>query len=436
MQSLNLIDLEIVNIPIEKIIIDYKVYPRKEIDKKLVNEYASLLLDGVVLDPVVLCCFNGILYVGDGVHRIYAHRKIGRNEVNARIVKVRSKREVLRISVRLNRRHGKRLNLKYVIMKMYLCGIRDLNIIASDLGVSRRTVEKYTRVLREELKKRIEKEVNKIKCEGLDKYQIAKKIEEMYNFPISPRTIEEKIKMVTKSEKNTQIVSKTKKYKDILKNNGEKLNKGRNRLTILNNNEHITIGIDDYELLFNTSRNYIQLKLENMILKSRLTKLENWQAKYEQTIRKIAKYNVTMAQALENLDIEFLTNIAKTHSFVSSLAREVKDKDLKKLLNGILKGDEARILSVFRKLVNSKVTRQKLIYAVRQFKQVSRISKFEEFKKAWNLLEDALQHNDSEHMFRFLHYIEKGVLVFIDKFEDEVNARLREELEKYFCSFY
>ena len=133
-------------VKIEEIKTIEELYPRSEVDKKLVELYSLNLEE---LPPIVLSK-NMILV--DGQHRLLAHQIAKKKEIEAEILDIEDEREIFREAIKRNAKHGKQFTIeeKKRLAKRLLKTGDKVKVIASELAVSRQFVEKWTKDEREE----------------------------------------------------------------------------------------------------------------------------------------------------------------------------------------------------------------------------------------------------------------------------------------------
>ena len=78
-------------VSINKVIIDWKLYPRAKIDESVINRYAELLKEGVVFPPIKVAERNGKYIILDGAHRYLAHKKAGFDKIKVEVYNIPEK---------------------------------------------------------------------------------------------------------------------------------------------------------------------------------------------------------------------------------------------------------------------------------------------------------------------------------------------------------
>lgn len=133
-------------IDIEKIKFDKDIYPRIEADNTTVNQYRESLDK---LPPILV---TKDLVLIDGYHRYLAHKLEQKKEINVNYFNSENKLDILLESIRLNNSFGKQLCTKEKrqnAMKLWKNGLTDVDRISDILSVSTKSVNNYTKDLRE-----------------------------------------------------------------------------------------------------------------------------------------------------------------------------------------------------------------------------------------------------------------------------------------------
>ena len=95
-------------VPIGEIITDAGTQVRAEIYEAIVDDYAEHLAAGGTLPPVTAFRNEGNTYLADGFHRLRAHERAGRAQIEAEIL-TGTREDALWCALGANRAHGQRL---------------------------------------------------------------------------------------------------------------------------------------------------------------------------------------------------------------------------------------------------------------------------------------------------------------------------------------
>ena len=130
---------------IGEIIIDAGTQVRAQIDEAIVEEYAEHLAAGGTLPPVTAFRDGGSTYLADGFHRLRAHQRAERTEIEAQ-VQTGTREDALWCALGANRAHGHRLtsaDKKHAIeLALEVWPDRSQRRIAAQIGCSQRYVGK------------------------------------------------------------------------------------------------------------------------------------------------------------------------------------------------------------------------------------------------------------------------------------------------------
>ena len=132
-------------LPIGEIITDAGTQVRAEINEAIVEEYAEHLTAGGTLPPITAYRNEGSTYLADGFHRVRAHERAGRTEIEAEI-RTGTREEALWCALGANRAHGQRLtsaDKKHAIeLALEAWPDRSQRRIAGQIGCSQQYVGK------------------------------------------------------------------------------------------------------------------------------------------------------------------------------------------------------------------------------------------------------------------------------------------------------
>lgn len=92
---------------IANLVLDWRVYPRKELDHQVVESYAKALKAGTVFPSIKVGLFKGEKVVVDGFHRVNSRILLKIEYVDCSILPFQSEAELFAEAVRANSAHGK-----------------------------------------------------------------------------------------------------------------------------------------------------------------------------------------------------------------------------------------------------------------------------------------------------------------------------------------
>lgn len=140
-----------VRIPIDKVTLDRSVYPRDTINKEIVDYYCERL--GYSDSPPIKVVLqkDGSYLLIDGNYRLEAHRKAGKDEIEADILDVDENDltmlSLLAIEYNLNDRglFVEPNNLKQKVIQFYKAGAK-ISELSSLVRIPERTIQEWTKV--------------------------------------------------------------------------------------------------------------------------------------------------------------------------------------------------------------------------------------------------------------------------------------------------
>lgn len=140
-----------VKIQIDLIKIEKDLYPRTELDQESVNQYREAIEK---LPPIVVT--KDFILI-DGYHRLTAHKLEKVEEIEAEILDISDKKEILLEAIRRNTTHGKQLSReekKHWAQQLFIQEYPKESI-AKELSVSDKSVSRWVKNLEEEKDDRV-----------------------------------------------------------------------------------------------------------------------------------------------------------------------------------------------------------------------------------------------------------------------------------------
>jgi ParB-like chromosome segregation protein Spo0J len=138
-------------IKIELVKIEKDLYPRTELDQESVNQYREAIEK---LPPIVVTKDYILI---DGYHRLTAHKLEKLDEIDAEILDISDKKEILLEAIRRNTTHGKQLSRdekKHWAQQLFIQEYPK-ELIAKELSVSDKSVSRWVKNLEEEKDDRV-----------------------------------------------------------------------------------------------------------------------------------------------------------------------------------------------------------------------------------------------------------------------------------------
>lgn len=120
---------------IADLVLDFRLYPRKEIDRQVVKTYAKALEAGSVFPHVKVALFDGQKVIVDGFHRVESRILLKIDYADCSILPFQNEAELFAEAVRLNSDHGKgftEIELKANIRRLqkYKFDVKDIVALA------------------------------------------------------------------------------------------------------------------------------------------------------------------------------------------------------------------------------------------------------------------------------------------------------------------
>ena len=173
--------MKIVELEIKDIEIPQGLLPRVltgTVEEK-VEEYKELIEEGVEFDPILVWERNdGRYWVIDGVHRIEAHKRAGKQFIKAKLVKCKDELDYRIKAIQANLKHGLALakgERPLLAQTLYKQGLSEEEI-RKVFGVSERTVREWLKTVKEEEKQAKIKKALELREKGYSLREIAKEI--------------------------------------------------------------------------------------------------------------------------------------------------------------------------------------------------------------------------------------------------------------------
>jgi len=173
--------MKIVELELKDLTIPQGLLPRVltgTVEEK-VEEYKEMIEEGVEFDPVLVWeREDGTYWVIDGVHRIEAHKRAGKERIKAKLVKCRDELEYRIKAIQANLKHGLALSKgerPLLAQTLYRQGLSEEEI-RKVFGVSKGTVRKWLAPVKQEEKEKKIRKALELRERGWSLEKIAKEL--------------------------------------------------------------------------------------------------------------------------------------------------------------------------------------------------------------------------------------------------------------------
>ncbi len=172
--------MEVKEIRLDSIHIPYEHLPRIQTGtmEEFIRRYQEVLEDGGELDPIAVWERDGKYWVVDGVHRIRAHERAGRETIKAEILSLQDEIEYEKEAVRRNLKHGAALTKEERIeaaRRLYSQGVT-VEELEKIFSVTQRTIRSWTQDMRQDKKVELVQKVKELRKKGFKLEEIARQV--------------------------------------------------------------------------------------------------------------------------------------------------------------------------------------------------------------------------------------------------------------------
>jgi len=120
-------------IPVDKVVLDKKLYPREFVDSIVVARYRTCLENGDEFPPIMVCDRDGKYILVDGAHRLEAYKKNKEKKILAVVKKGLNDATIFTLAIQTNAKHGRQMTsfeLTKAIIKLKELGVNKKDICA------------------------------------------------------------------------------------------------------------------------------------------------------------------------------------------------------------------------------------------------------------------------------------------------------------------
>ena len=171
----------VVELEIKDLVIPQGLLPRiitGTVEEK-VEEYAEMIEEGTDFDPILVWeREDGRYWVIDGVHRVEAHKRAGRERIKAKLVKCKDELDYRIKAIQANLKHGLALakgEKPLLAQILYKKGVSEKEI-KKIFRVADRTVREWLKPIKEEEKREKIKRALELKEKGYTQEQTVKEL--------------------------------------------------------------------------------------------------------------------------------------------------------------------------------------------------------------------------------------------------------------------
>jgi len=167
-----------------------------------VAEYAELMENGVEFDPIkVWEREDGRVWVVDGVHRIEASKRIGKEYIEGEPLNIKDELHYRMEAIKHNLKHGLALRpeeRKLCAQQLYLAGVDPVDIQRL-FGVSDRTIRRWLSDAKKDRKEELIEKAKRLREQGYTFEEIAKELQ------VPRQTIQEWFSIMPKTDTMSKI---------------------------------------------------------------------------------------------------------------------------------------------------------------------------------------------------------------------------------------
>jgi ParB-like chromosome segregation protein Spo0J len=143
-----------------------------------VQEYAEMIEEGVVFDPIKVWKRGDRYWVVDGMHRLEAHKRLGLETIKAEIIELKDELECRIEAIKANLKHGLPLQKEEKILlaqTLYKLGV-SIPELKKLFGVVERTLYYWLEPVKQQEKSELKKKALELKEQGMSLREIADRL--------------------------------------------------------------------------------------------------------------------------------------------------------------------------------------------------------------------------------------------------------------------
>jgi ParB-like chromosome segregation protein Spo0J len=169
----------VLELEIKEIHIPWELLPRviTGVVEDKVKEYAEMIESGVEFDPILVWDRKDKYWVIDGVHRIEAHKRVGKSTIKAKLVSCKDETDYRIKAIRENLKHGLSLKKEERILsaqELYYHHGVSVKELCEIFGVSERTVYYWIGDVIKQRKEDLKEQALQLRAQGFTQEAVAK----------------------------------------------------------------------------------------------------------------------------------------------------------------------------------------------------------------------------------------------------------------------
>jgi len=169
----------VLELEINSIYVPWDLFPRvvTGVVEDKVKEYADMIESGVEFDPILVWDKGGEYWVIDGVHRLEAHKRVGRSTIKAELISCKDEIDCQIKAIQANLKHG--LSIKKeekisLVQKFYYHRGISVEELSKIFGISEKTIYRWIGDIIRQKKEDLKEQALQLRTQGLTQEAVAK----------------------------------------------------------------------------------------------------------------------------------------------------------------------------------------------------------------------------------------------------------------------
>ena len=169
----------VLELEINSIYVPWDLFPRvvTGVVEDKVKEYADMIESGVEFDPILVWDKGGEYWVIDGVHRLEAHKRVGRSTIKAELISCKDEIDCQIKAIQANLKHG--LSIKKeekisLVQKFYYHRGISVEELSKIFGISEKTIYRWIGDIIRQKKEELKEQALQLRTQGFTQEAVAK----------------------------------------------------------------------------------------------------------------------------------------------------------------------------------------------------------------------------------------------------------------------